>query len=544
MSNTIPEKTIETTVSELQQELSEIKYCIELGKIITFAPDVNTLATKFIELIKNELNIKKIFFLLAEDKFYKPILQADSEYSDMFEFENNGESIWKIIEDGKPLLIIDESGRNIYSNFFEKSKLEQMESHLWLPVIFDGQILAIISLGGKIDNKPYNDTDFKLFNKLIEQLAQGINRHISKQEEESRLSELQKTLHNISILYNVGQALNFIDDLKRLLKVILSTAIETLGAEKGSLMLYDSYSNELVVKVVYGLPIKETEERINDGLYECTRIKVGEGIAGSAFQTRQAIITNLGSNDPRFLQSEFSNVSSILCIPLIVKEETIGIINITNKKDGKFFNQDDLEFMCALANQAAIAINNAQLYELAITDGLTKLFIYRHFHYLLDNEIKRALRYRHSLSLLMMDIDNFKDINDTYGHQVGDELLRAIAETIANDCRKIDLPSRYGGEEFSLILPETKKENASIIAERLRYKIEHLVLDIKDGPKISPTISIGISGLPDDTDDKEDLIQKADKALYFAKNNGKNCVAEYNEEGCAILLKCFGESEI
>jgi len=543
MTNIIPEKTIENTMLNLQQELLEIKYCFELSKIINYAQDINTLAIKFVEFIKKELKIKKVFFLLAEDNFYKSIIEVDSEYSDMFEFENNGENIWKIIENGKPLLIIDESGKNIYSKFFEKSKLEQMESHVWLPIVFDGQIFAIISLGSKADNEPYSDTDFKLFEKLSEQLAQGINKYIAKKEEQTRIVELQKTLHNISILYNVGQALNFIDDLKRLLKVILSTAIETIGAEKGSLMLYDSYSNELIVKVVYGLPVKETEERINDGLFECTRIKIGEGIAGKAFQTKQAIITNLGSNDPRFIQSEFSNVTSILCIPLIVKEETIGIINITNKKDGKFFNQDDLEFMCALANQAAIAINNAQLYELAITDGLTKLYIYRHFHYLLDNEIKRILRYRHSLSLLMMDIDNFKEINDTYGHQVGDELLRAIAETIASDCRKIDLPSRYGGEEFTLILPETKKENASIIAERLRYKIEHLVLNIKDGPTISPTISIGISGLPDDADNKEELIQKADKAMYFAKENGKNCVAVYNEDGCLILNR-LDECEI
>jgi diguanylate cyclase (GGDEF)-like protein len=239
-----------------------------------------------------------------------------------------------------------------------------------------------------------------------------------------------------------------------------------------------------------------------------------------------------------------SNVTSLLCIPLIVKEETIGIINISNKKDNKFFNQDDLEFMCALANQAAIAINNAQLYELAITDGLTKLFIYRHFHYLLDNEIKRALRYRHSLSLLMMDIDNFKEINDSYGHQVGDEVLRAIADVIANDCRKIDLPSRYGGEEFALILPETKKENAGIIAERLRYKIDQLVLNINENAQnISSTVSIGIAGLPDDAENKEDLIQKADKALYFAKNYGKNCVAQYNDEGCSII-NCLTEDEI
>lgn len=539
----VPEKTIENTVSKLQQELTEIKYIVELSKIMNYTQDVYNLAYKFAEFAKNELKIKKTIFLLAEDNYFKSIVNSDSENSEIFEFENNGESIWKLIENGKPIVIIDESGKNTYSKFFEASKLEEMESHIWIPVVFNGQILAIVSLSGKIDQTPYTESDMSIFGKIAEHLAQGINKHFEKKEEQTRMGELQKTLHNISILYNVGQALNFIDDLKRLLRVILSKAIETIGAEKGSLMLFDSYTNELVVKVVYGLPDQETEDKINEGLIECTRIKVGEGIAGTCFQTRQALITNLGSNDPRFKQSMLSNVSSILCIPLIVKEETIGVINITNKSDDKFFNQDDLEFMCALANQAAIAINNAQLYELAITDGLTKLFIYRHFHYLLENEIKRAIRYRHSISLLMIDIDNFKEINDTYGHQVGDELLRAIAGTIASDCRKIDSPSRYGGEEFALILPETKKENARVIAERLRYKIENLELEIKDGPKVSPTISIGIAALPNDAEGKDELIQKADKALYFAKNSGKNCVAEFNDDGC-VVLDCSDECEI
>jgi diguanylate cyclase (GGDEF)-like protein len=540
MLNNIPDDTIKDTVSNLQQELSEVKYVVELGKIMNYAHDVSGFAYKFIEFIKKELKINKVVFLLGEDNFFRSIFSEDSE---TFEIENNCESIWMMLESGKPVQIIDESGKNIYSNFFEKFNLEKMAAQIWLPVIYQGKLIAILSFGAKTDNLPHNQEDYITYEKIIEYFSEGLNKFISKNEEQKRLVELQKTLHNISILYNVGQALNFIDDLKRLLKVILSKAIETIGAEKGSLMLYDSYSNELVVKVVYGLPDKETEDKINDGLVECTRIKVGEGIAGTSFQTKQALITNLGSNDPRFKQSLVSNVASILCVPLIVKEETIGVINITNKKDDKFFNQDDLEFMCALANQAAIAINNAQLYELAITDGLTKLFIFRHFHYLLDNEIKRALRYRHALSLLMLDIDNFKEINDGYGHQVGDELLRTIAKTIAGDCRKIDLPSRYGGEEFAIILPETKKENAQVIAERLRYKIENLVLEIKDGPTVSPTISIGIAALPNDADNKEDLIGKADKALYFAKNSGKNCVAEYTEDGC-IVLNCDGSCEI
>ena len=304
-------------------------------------------------------------------------------------------------------------------------------------------------------------------------------------------------------------------------------------------MLYDSETEELIIKVVYGLPDREIEDKINEGLIECTKIKIGEGIAGEAFAHKKAIITNLGSDDPRFFQSELSNVTSLLCLPLIVKDEAIGVINISNKKDRNLFNQDDLDFMGALANQAAIAISNAQLYKLAITDSLTKLYTRRHFEYILDNELRRSQRYKHNMTLLMMDIDNFKAINDTYGHQIGDETLKQIADVILSTLRKMDMPSRYGGEEFAVILPETHKENSKKIAERLRKKISNILIRTKDKHEVSPTISIGLASFPFDTEDRSDIIGFADKALYFAKDSGKNCVAEYTPEGC-ILQGLFG----
>jgi len=227
------------------------------------------------------------------------------------------------------------------------------------------------------------------------------------------------------------------------------------------------------------------EDKINEGLIECTKIKIGEGIAGEAFAHKKAIITDLGSSDPRFFESDLSNVNSLLCLPLIVKDEAIGVINISNKKNKNLFNQDDLDFMGALANQAAIAISNAQLYKLAITDSLTKLYIRRHFEYLLDNELRRSHRYKHQMTLLMMDIDNFKSINDTYGHQIGDEMLKHIAEVILNTLRKIDMPSRYGGEEFAVILPETHKDNAKKIAERLRKKIANIIIILNTSSSIT-----------------------------------------------------------
>ena len=211
----------------------------------------------------------------------------------------------------------------------------------------------------------------------------------------------------------------------------------------------------------------------------------------------------------------------------IAKGECIGIINITNKKNGKLFNKKDLEFVEALANQAAIAVDNAQLYELATKDGLTKLYIHRHFYYLLETEMKRVQRYRHVLSLIMMDIDNFKKVNDTYGHLAGDVVLKEIAATIQKTIRHVDVPARYGGEEFTIILPETALLNAAIIAERLRQRISEIEVKVNDEVTIKPTVSIGIAEFPNASDDIKQLIDCADKALYASKESGKNCIHLY-----------------
>jgi len=522
-------------VTELQEELIQLNKLFEISNITNSVSSINALAEQLLNFLKLNFEIKNAAFFMLEENKYN-ILSYDNIISpNAYEFENLGEGIWHIIETGKPIKILNEEGRNIYFQFFESYDLLNLDSCIWLPFVNEGEVLAIISLGSKKSGQPFTNSEMIFLDKIIQYISPIINKFQKLKEKESSLSYLQKTLHNISILYNIGQAMNFIDDLKRLIQIILAKAIQTIGAEKGSLMLYDSGTEELVIKVVYGLPDKEVEDKINEGLIECTKIKVGEGIAGEAFAHKKAIITNLGSNDPRFFQSDLSNVHSLLCLPLIVKDEAIGVINISNKKDKNLFNQDDLDFMGALANQAAIAISNAQLYKLAITDSLTKLYIRRHFEYLLDNELRRSHRYKHQMTLLMMDIDNFKSINDTYGHQIGDEMLKHIAEVILNTLRKIDMPSRYGGEEFAVILPETHKDNAKRIAERLRKKIANIIIRTKDKQEVCPTISIGIASYPLDTEDRSDVIGFADKALYFAKSSGKNCVAEYTLEGCQLL---------
>ena len=151
---------------------------------------------------------------------------------------------------------------------------------------------------------------------------------------------------------------------------------------------------------------------------------------------------------------------------------------------------------------------------------------------LLENEIKRCARYNHVMTLVIMDIDDFKKVNDTYGHLVGDQTLRELANVISTTIRKIDIAARYGGEEFALILPETSINDAKVIVKRLKENISKIRIEAKNGV-VTPTVSIGIADFPACAKDEKTLIELADIALYTAKNTGKNRIYEYNKEyGC------------
>ncbi|MCX5693000.1 MAG: GGDEF domain-containing protein [Candidatus Omnitrophica bacterium] len=172
------------------------------------------------------------------------------------------------------------------------------------------------------------------------------------------------------------------------------------------------------------------------------------------------------------------------------------------------------------ANQAGLAIENSRLYEqtvvLSNSDSLTSLWNHRYFQYLLEEEIKKSSLAKSRFTLLMIDIDDFKAFNDAHGHQAGDNIIREISRIFREVSRKIDVVARYGGEEFGIILPLTKKEEALVLAERIRKAVE-----INPNLK-NITISIGVASFPENGQKKEDLIAKADKALYEAKRSGKN----------------------
>ena len=188
------------------------------------------------------------------------------------------------------------------------------------------------------------------------------------------------------------------------------------------------------------------------------------------------------------------------------------------------FTPERLEILHIISAQAAISLENAKLFDLATTDGLTKLFVYRYFHLRLDQEIQRSRRYDQPFSLAMIDIDDFKNFNDVYGHQFGDEVLKIVARTIRNNTRAVDIAARYGGEEFVVIFPETSTDNALIASEKIRRGVADAKI-VVESEKINVTVSIGLASFPWHAEEKDLLIKSADEALYVSKQSGKNLVS-------------------
>ncbi len=216
----------------------------------------------------------------------------------------------------------------------------------------------------------------------------------------------------------------------------------------------------------------------------------------------------------------------ILSAPLVAKKSMFGLLIAIHTEDGEIYSQEDVQLITVLANQAAIAVENALLYQKlereAITDELTCVYNYRFLMSSLESEIKRAKRFGHVFSFVMMDVDNLKDYNDRLGHLSGSQALKEIAELLRDTCREIDLVSKYGGDEFGILLPQTNLAGAMRVTRRVLDAVARHAFD--GATRGLLTCSAGISGFPMDGSEAREIISSADKALYQAKRSGKNKV--------------------
>ena len=326
--------------------------------------------------------------------------------------------------------------------------------------------------------------------------------------------EYRQTL--LSFRTRMGNILN----LEQLANEMLPAMTKAIHITQAKLLFQDTSSGDFTTQFTY----PEAEGDLNDEL----RFNADNPII--AWLEKEVSPLSLGQIDS---MAEFKGLwqtereklitSNLeLLYPIKSRGKLIGILALAKKQRGKLYTHEDIELVMGMASQAGIIIENAQLYSQAVaranTDGLTELYNHRHFHERLEQEIARGSRFGTTFSLIMLDLDLFKAYNDIYGHLAGDEVLRRIGKYIEGSIRSIDLAFRYGGEEFAVILPETRLDDAYRVAERIRKTIES-----KTSSKAMPiTASLGIANWPVDGVMKEEIIARADAALYRAKQTGRN----------------------
>lgn len=329
-----------------------------------------------------------------------------------------------------------------------------------------------------------------------------------QQELSSEKSKLQDVLTAI-------QQLSSILEKDQLYHFLVQKICEILKAKRCSVMLLDEDTQTLSIKSAHG---------ISDEIIQNTKVKVGEMVVGRVLQEEQSLWIKDIEKDNRcpFEPRDYYDSKSFFSIPLRLEDKAIGVVNVT-EKDGveKKFSVMEFEILRMLTRQTGIALDNAnycnRLKQLSITDPLTGLFNKRHFMERLDREIARARRYENRLSLIMIDLDGFKNFNDSRGHLAGDMLLKIFGKKLMQSFRDSDVICRFGGDEFGVILPETGLEHAKIAAQKINKASQGL-------GSATVTVSLGVAEFQKEFN-RAEFIEKADAALYEAKKNGKDQIA-------------------
>lgn len=310
---------------------------------------------------------------------------------------------------------------------------------------------------------------------------------------------------------------------------ILKHSTRLLRAERSSLWAFDESANELAVKAALGMP---------EDISEVRPIRSGEGILGGVISKGEPLVVRSLDDIGRVPAAERAyKTQSFISFPIKLGSRKIGVLNVTDKAGGGTYDAIDLSLIESIAPQMALALDRAEWQEkatefqlMSITDPLTGLLNRRYLEERLNEELSRSQRYGYPMSFMMIDIDDFKHYNDRNGHQAGDQALQLTAHCLKSSLRLADVASRYGGEEFCILLPQTALDEAAVIADRIRHLIYSTSYPHGKGQPLGAlTVSIGLSSYSRYLASPSAMIRAADRALYRAKSTGKNRIVAYQD---------------
>ncbi|MEE9473689.1 MAG: diguanylate cyclase [Acidimicrobiia bacterium] len=421
-------------------------------------------------------------------------------------------TIAELVEDRAPLIVSswEDRPRGEYVGG------EDVESFIGVPLIARNRVIGMLTVST-------NQGHYRLEEALI---VDAFGDHAAVAIQNARLFQrTQASLAKTETLYQVAQSVIAGSTLTETLQNVVDGVGVAIPADRVSLITMNPRL-ERVVHFVRGGPGR-------DRVVAADFAELWDGLVGHVMRERQPVISSSDRDDEREgplarARREATEDGAVMVAPLGYRGKIFGVITAVNRRDEPEFTNNDLTLLEAMANQAAMAIENARLFEeverLAVTDELTGLNNRRGFFDLGRREMERAQRTHRPVTALMLDLDGFKRINDTFGHAVGDEVLRHLGDRCRRAVRDIDLVGRYGGEEFCVLLPETDLKTALEVAERIRSSIADQPFDTAAGP-LAIRISIGLALASEDGGETvETLLDRADTAMYYVKQEGGNAV--------------------
>lgn len=329
------------------------------------------------------------------------------------------------------------------------------------------------------------------------------------------------TVSTIEAFSEIGKTLTSTLEIEEVFRVILQKISHLFSPSSWSLSLFNVATQELRYEILINRP------QVN----RLMPIDLKTTLSGWAVQNQKGLHWNKASglHLPPDLSALPENVHSVMCVPLKSKGKAMGAIELWQESfDKEAFSEEEYKILSIIGDFSAISLENAhnfkRIEELTIKDDLTGLYNSRQMYTIIDTEVTRAQRYHKEFSMIFFDLDHFKEVNDTHGHMHGSELIREVGELVQKHIRNVDFGARYGGDEFVVMLPETDKAGAILMAERLRKAVEGHTFLKSRGLEAKFTASFGVANFPTDAQTKEELIKMADDAMYKAKKTSRNKV--------------------
>ena len=388
------------------------------------------------------------------------------------------------------------------------------------PLVARGKSIGLIVLANKLNRWGFARRDRSLTELLAPHISVFLDNALLYRRSEEKVAQLTS-------LIRVVDAINTVSSLDQLYNLALDVIRGLFAVEKALINIINNLTGLMETVRSFGYSDEYISRHLSqpfETVNECFVLRHDNTFLSMDVATDTRCPNMLVDPETR----------SVLCVPIRSGKKVYGILHMASRYQNAF-DDEDAVLANAIGEQIGMAVESAQLFEevnrLAITDGLTGLYNIRHLKRVLGEEVKRSIRYSRPLSFIMLDIDHFKIYNDQHGHPRGDEVLRILSGLLQQNTRDVDTVFRYGGEEFSVIIPEVGKQEAVGMADRIRRVIqEHVFPYEEDQPDGNLTVSIGVANLPEDAEEGDELIDMADQALYRAKQTGRNLVCFYDAD--------------